>query len=277
MSESTVKRIVSAIILIMIFAICLWLGQDYTYVLLLVTAFLAIDEILINFVKLPSRTSGTYITGQLIALFPLIAYYSVLKFSNVSLKEFLLHIGALINVFFVMYLFGFDLKKSKIIGPFIHNKIFTGLLLSLPMTSLIYILFNENWLILLCFILVVNFSMDTGAWFFGKQFGRHKLWPEVSPNKTVEGLVGGALTSAFLGSIFYYMTLGTPDFILFLLMGLLGGMSQIGDLCQSKLKRQYGVKDSSNLIPGHGGVYDRIDSLIFLSPFFALALKYLNT
>jgi len=110
--------------------------------------------------------------------------------------------------------------------------------------------------------------MDTGAWFFGKKFGKNKLWPSVSPNKTVEGLIGGMILSGLLGGICFHLLYNQFSISLFFLFCFLGLLAQLGDLLQSKMKRQVGIKDSSNLIPGHGGVFDRVDSLFFLTPFF---------
>jgi phosphatidate cytidylyltransferase len=117
--------------------------------------------------------------------------------------------------------------------------------------------------------------MDTGAWFFGKNFGKHKLWPAVSPNKTIEGAVGGCLLSGGLGSLVWYLNFDTMSAKMFLILCALGILSHIGDLIQSKLKRQFEIKDSSSLIPGHGGVYDRFDSLMFVAPFYGLILTYI--
>jgi phosphatidate cytidylyltransferase len=133
-----------------------------------------------------------------------------------------------------------------------------------------------DWRQVLVLLFVVTFGMDTGAWFFGKNFGKRKLWPEVSPNKTVEGLFGGMFTSALLGGVFWYIFFSDLSLIVIFIFALCGAISQVGDLIQSKIKREYAIKDSSALIPGHGGVYDRIDSLIFLSPFFIIVVRYLK-
>ena len=132
------------------------------------------------------------------------------------------------------------------------------------------------WRQILALLLIVTFSMDTGAWFVGKNFGKHKLWPEVSPKKTIEGLIGGVLISAVFGTVAWYFMLQDYEWKYSVIFALCGVLSQVGDLVQSKIKREFAIKDSSNLIPGHGGIYDRIDSLIFLSPFFAIVVKYLG-
>jgi phosphatidate cytidylyltransferase len=142
------------------------------------------------------------------------------------------------------------------------------------MISLVYIINFQSWQLVILLLLVVNFGMDSGAWFFGKSFGKHKLWPAVSPNKTIEGLLGGMLTSGLCGYGMYLLVFDKKNYWTIIIFSLLGLLSQIGDLVQSKLKRQYGIKDSSSLIPGHGGVYDRIDSLVFVLPFFVVTLYY---
>ncbi len=158
----------------------------------------------------------------------------------------------------------------------ISNKLpyVSGIFFVLPMISLTNILHYSEWRILLFILLVVNFGMDTGAWFFGKNFGSHKLWEKVSPNKTIEGLIGGMFTAGVLGYITWTFLIAKPEILLFFVFCLLGVLSQLGDLIQSKMKRQFKIKDSSSLIPGHGGVYDRIDSLLYSAPFFAVILKY---
>ncbi len=118
---------------------------------------------------------------------------------------------------------------------------------------------------------------DTFAYGFGKFFGKHKLYTKVSPNKTIEGGVAGligAVCAFALAKIFHCLPMEWPAAILFgLVVGVIG---QTGDLVESWFKRDAGIKDSSNILPGHGGFLDRFDSLIFLSPaMFVLVLSVL--
>jgi len=116
-------------------------------------------------------------------------------------------------------------------------------------------------------ILAMVFAGDTGAYFTGKLLGRRKLYPAVSPNKTVEGGVGG-LVSSLGGGLLIKAAFGLPvGWLPLAVIGLLAGAAeQLGDFCQSMLKRGAGVKDSGSLLPGHGGMFDRIDGLLFAVP-----------
>jgi phosphatidate cytidylyltransferase len=116
-------------------------------------------------------------------------------------------------------------------------------------------------------ILAMVFAGDTGAYFTGKTFGRHKLYPAISPKKTVEGGLGGLLGSV-CGGLLVKAAFGLPiDWLPLAAIGLLAGAAeQLGDFCESMLKRGAGVKDSGNLLPGHGGMFDRIDGVLFAGP-----------
>lgn len=117
------------------------------------------------------------------------------------------------------------------------------------------------------FILSVTVPGDVAAFYVGRRFGRHKLYEIVSPKKTVEGAVGGLAASLFCGMAFSQVAL--PDLNRWELLGLtalLAVLGQLGDLIESMIKRVCGKKDSSQLLPGHGGVLDRLDSLIFAIP-----------
>ena len=122
------------------------------------------------------------------------------------------------------------------------------------------------------FPMFVVFAGDTGAYFAGRAFGRHKLAPVLSPKKTWEGAIGGAIAS--VGGGFLCQALLLPDLaawqvvVLALPAAVLG---QVGDLCESALKRSTGVKDSGRILYGHGGMLDRVDGLIFAAPYLAIA------
>jgi phosphatidate cytidylyltransferase len=117
------------------------------------------------------------------------------------------------------------------------------------------------------FLLVVTFANDTGAFYSGRLFGKHKLYESVSPKKTWEGSVGGVLFAYIAAFAFLKIfRLHQVDLSIILLIFLLSVAGQVGDLAESMLKRNYNVKDSGVLLPGHGGVLDRIDSLLFAAP-----------
>lgn len=126
------------------------------------------------------------------------------------------------------------------------------------------------WVLLAC---ILAWASDTGAYFAGRMFGRHKLYEQVSPKKTWEGAIGGvvaATAGAFLQQALY----GAPKIDpvhLALLAPVAAAFGQIGDLAESLLKRSVGVKDSGKIMPGHGGLFDRVDALIFVS---AVLLAY---
>jgi phosphatidate cytidylyltransferase len=133
---------------------------------------------------------------------------------------------------------------------------------------------------LVLYVIAIVWSCDTGAFLFGIPFGRHKLFPRVSPSKSVEGAVAGflcAMAAAYAGyAWFAHQSQGAPFLTApqaLLLGALLGVSSQIGDLVESLLKRDARVKDASSTIPGHGGVLDRFDSLLFSAP---VAFYYLR-
>lgn len=128
------------------------------------------------------------------------------------------------------------------------------------------------------YVMLLVWSADTGAYFFGHLFGKHKLAKKVSPGKTFEGMLGGMLTACivtWLFSLFFPTFLISRNLLFCSVMVVIA--SVFGDLTESMLKRQSGIKDSSHLIPGHGGILDRIDSLTAAVPVFAgLILIFFN-
>jgi phosphatidate cytidylyltransferase len=128
---------------------------------------------------------------------------------------------------------------------------------------------------------LLTWSSDTGAYFFGRMLGRTKLMPSVSPAKTVEGALGGVLLSVVMCWIFVRLLLvpqgqlGLSPFGMTIFGVAMAVAAQLGDLFESLLKREAGVKDSSGLLPGHGGFLDRVDSLLFVLPVAALLLDRL--
>jgi phosphatidate cytidylyltransferase len=119
----------------------------------------------------------------------------------------------------------------------------------------------------LMFSLVVNWIGDTGAYYVGRRFGRHKLAPRVSPGKSWEGAAASAVAGVLFGAIFLPLTIADmPVWIAALIALVANAAGQIGDLAESALKRGAGVKDSGTMLPGHGGMLDRLDSSLFAMP-----------
>jgi len=120
------------------------------------------------------------------------------------------------------------------------------------------------------FLFFIIWAVDIGAWCFGRLLGRFRMAPRISPKKTWEGAIGGFLMACFLGwflrEAFLKTELGLVEAIIY--AGLIAIVAQGSDFIESLLKRSFGVKNSSELLPGHGGLLDRFDSFIFSAPFF---------
>lgn len=122
----------------------------------------------------------------------------------------------------------------------------------------------------LVFVLAAVGISDTAAWFVGTRWGRHKLWPRVSPHKSSEGAIGSLVACVIFCSI-YGAVFGKLGWFSFALLGVaLNAFAQLGDLFESALKRSVNVKDSGNILPGHGGMLDRTDSILFAMPMVAV-------
>ncbi|AOM42335.1 phosphatidate cytidylyltransferase [Xenorhabdus hominickii] len=129
-------------------------------------------------------------------------------------------------------------------------------------------IYNGAWWLL--YVMLLVWAADSGAYIFGRTMGKHKMAPKVSPGKTIEGLVGGLLTAGLISWLFskFAPVPASPENLL-LISAIVVVASVFGDLTESMFKRESGVKDSSQLIPGHGGVMDRVDSLTAAVPVFA--------
>lgn len=163
------------------------------------------------------------------------------------------------------FLFWYGLRPQR--ANYLNALIMVGGLLYLPFTMQFFLFFRPAEIYL---VLLAAFFCDTGAFYTGVHLGKHPVWSAVSPNKTVEGCLGGLALCMTVVLIFGLAVGGPVSWPVWLGLGLVLGISaQMGDFFESALKRFMAVKDSGTLLPGHGGILDRIDSLLFVVPVYA--------
>ncbi len=213
-------------------------------------------------------------TYGLAAAFPFAAYF-IRETIKENLAEFIIILASALFIFLV-YLLG--------AAVFSHKKIKFNLVAAVFM-SVTYVIVSFTSLSLLMYvnkgiyyfgtILISTWGCDAGAYFIGSKFGKHKLIPDVSPKKSIEGAIGGVLVSIVLNLLY---GLGVQsfgganvDYIVLAILGLvLSVVAMTGDLIASLIKREYGIKDYSNLLPGHGGIMDRFDSVFPVATFLLM-------
>lgn len=173
---------------------------------------------------------------------------------------------ALLILFMAVYVFTYPrYRTDQVTGAFF------GVVYVAVMLSFIYELrMMEHGRYLVWLIFLASWGCDTCAYCVGMLIGRHKMSPKLSPKKSVEGAVGGVVGAALLGGIYAYAVsgqIGEGHIVSFAVICAAGGLiSMVGDLAASAIKRNHGIKDYGKLIPGHGGILDRFDSVIFIAP-----------
>ncbi len=263
-------RFVSGVLYVSLIFISLFLSREWFIGLLLVLATITLHE----FLKIVS------LKGILAYILLFIAFYFIayLEFNSYVIYT-MLGINVLINLYLlrdVLFLNTLTLyAKNRYFCIFfylISGFVFLGLIPSIGVHN------NFNPTIIFS-IFVLIWANDTFAYLVGKQFGKRKLNEKVSPKKTVEGFIGGIVGALIIGVAVFYNTQLYSLIIWLVLALLIAIIGTIGDLIQSKFKRSAGVKDSGKLMPGHGGLYDRLDSIIYASPFiytFLVIIEYVS-
>jgi phosphatidate cytidylyltransferase len=225
------------------------------------------------------RLSGP--VSQLLTLTLLVVFSGVLYWSyrlpNVYVPM-LLGIGCLFWIGAAAMVMMYPRSKEQVGGKYV--KLGFGLLVLIPAyVALLYLRRHDAHLLLLALLVTIIWAADVGAYFIGRQFGTTKLAPKVSPGKSWAGLIGGMILALAVGMLGAFIGEQSDHLISPIAWAVLNGIvavtvlfSVLGDLFESLIKREHGVKDSSSLLPGHGGVLDRIDSLTAATPVFALSV-----
>jgi phosphatidate cytidylyltransferase len=264
------KRILTAIVLMATFIPALFmLPSSYWALLTLLVTLLALRE-WAQMVGLSNIQNTVYLILSL-----LIGLYIIGRMLNNNLHHFFaqsLTIFAAISLFWVFIVPIWFAKQVKLRG--LIPKVLLGWLLMLPL-----------WLALVCakivdpklvlVLLVTIWIADSAAYFAGKNFGKHKLAPSISPGKTWEGVAGALIGVTLFGAILYF-TLGIHTLAIFPGLWLVTILGVAGDLFESMMKRQMNLKDSGSLLPGHGGILDRIDGVIPSLPMAILMIYGYN-
>ena len=260
------KRVVSAIVMVLIFVPFLIMGGIPFTILMAVLGVLGLYELL----KIRGDVKKKFPVVMRLLAYLMTIFLIVNNANSIDLQYDLDYrlVSLIIFIFLAPMVFINNSKKYNLNDALflVGSILFVGLSFNLLMVTRNI---SISYIIYLFLITVIT---DTFALFTGMLVGTHKLAPEISPKKTIEGAVGGSLMGTIVASAFYATVINpaTSLVIVILLTLLLTVIGQIGDLAFSSIKRYYGVKDFSNLIPGHGGILDRFDSIVFVTMAFVI-------
>ncbi len=263
-------RLISGIVLVVVALVTIISGGPILYGTLLLTSLVGVRE-LYRAVKVEEGSTG---------ILAVVGYVGVISYYILLILE--LNAYIMIDVIFILvalmavYVFSYPKYRSEQVMA-----AFFGILYVAVMLSYIYQTRNLQdgafvvWLIFLC-----SWGCDTCAYCVGMLIGKHKMSPKLSPKKSIEGAVGGVVGAALLGGIYAAVAgphmQGSSPVVQYALICAVGALiSMVGDLAASAIKRNHGIKDYGKLIPGHGGILDRFDSVIFTAPviyFLALVM-----
>ena len=255
------KRTITGVALIAVLVVVLlFLPAWCTALLLTIMVGIAVNELLKTTGLVDNQRLITYAIGIALAI-PWASFFGTEYYR------------ALIVILVFTVLFFSEMLRTHGQLPFqqVAVAMVAGLLIPFLLSALVRIRIMENGVYLIAMPFVMAFMPDVGGYFVGCAIGKHKLCPNISPKKTVEGFIGG-IFGGVLGMVIYALVLQfafgfTVNYLYVVLYGMIGaGAATFGDLMFSVIKRQTGIKDYGNLLPGHGGILDRFDSVTIGAP-----------
>jgi phosphatidate cytidylyltransferase len=266
------ERIVTALVLVAVVLSCMFATQSHypMFILMILAAGVAGYE----WFKLMPRTEATVSKPKAWAYGGSVALVSTLALFYNDAALLLWAASILTWLGSIYWVKNFPESDSWYNGSL---NLIGFILISAAVTALYATWHSSPWWLMYLFLLV--WGADSGAYFVGRKFGKNKLAPNVSPNKSVEGLYGGIATTIIIMFVvqYFYLNLTALQLILFLILSLITVFASVlGDLFESMVKRRAGIKDSGRVLPGHGGVLDRIDSLLAAAPVFAAGIYVLK-
>ena len=263
-SKISKERTISSIVLVIIALATILPGGP----VLAITLYLISNVAFLELTKACGiRTGKKFNALEVTGLLAIAAYYLLIFFAQTH-TYFMISVILLLMALMFVYVFSFPKFTANQVMATFFSLIYAPVMLSFIFLTrelehgeyLVWMIFISSWI------------SDTCAYLVGVLMGKHKLVPQLSPKKTIEGSLGGILGSAVVGALFGVFlldkTLGGHQFgIMLFVIGAIGSViSQVGDLAASAIKRNHDIKDYGNLIPGHGGIMDRFDSVIFTAP-----------
>ncbi|MDK2984938.1 MAG: phosphatidate cytidylyltransferase [Clostridia bacterium] len=254
-----VKRLLTAIIGIPLTILIIWNGGSLFLAAITIIVLLALREMINMLCKdnIYPLKFLTYIYGV-----------------TLIIQTYIYKDNYLMLLFFIYFLLlSFIIVFQKIKFESIVYSLFIVFYVPFLIRYLVLLRMQPQGFLFILTVFILTWTSDTGAFFIGKRFGKNKLSPSISPNKTVEGAIGGIFFSAVAAIILASLFLNINTFYAVILGIIISISGQIGDLFESFIKRQIGVKDSGDILPGHGGILDRFDSLMFTGPTFYYIFK----
>ena len=246
-------RIISGLLMVPLLSI-IYFGKIPLIIACMLISLIGIREFFTMYEKNGIRPS------KYLAYFMILVLYGTHAF--IGFKTYFLMLWIFVCIALSL-LYGLNVVKR---GPYDSIATIIGLLYLAFFPYHIVLLDGTTHRLMLWMIILAAFGSDIFAYFIGSFFGKHKMAPNLSPKKSIEGAVGGIVGAGILGLIFGILFMKDIWYHC-LIIGIIGGIiSECGDLVASSFKRQMGIKDYGNLIPGHGGILDRFDSVIFVAP-----------
>ncbi len=264
-----VTRLLSGIVLIVVAFAAFFIGSPLLSVLLLCVSLVGYRE-LVKALGVTETNKGKRLSApEAVGYVAIVVYYLLLLCMNFNLlKNDSFYMVACIAGLFLAELFVYVFAFPKYQPEQIAFAVFAFLYVPVMLSFIHLVRGGENGIYTVWFILICSWGSDTFAYCVGMLIGKKKIFPVLSPKKSLEGCIGGVLGAALLGAAYsWFIMPGTDNWApVALICGLGAVVSMVGDLAASAFKRNRGIKDYGKLIPGHGGIMDRFDSVIVTAP-----------
>lgn len=240
-----------------IFVTLIALGGSPFVILMGVLALIGLSEF--TLIRRHKLTAFPFLVTALLVAFP---FVMMLLERQMDMSELPMSVNQWMILGLTLLLFWTVVTKNRFTYEDASFYFVSAVYLVIGFTSFALVRLSDDGLSKVLLVLFIIWATDSGAYFTGKAIGKTKLWPSISPNKTIEGAVGGILSGIVIGIAFILVDPILPLWEVIILALVVAVVGQLGDLVQSAYKRHYGVKDSGHLLPGHGGILDRFDSMI---------------